>query len=580
MRRLPAESIDSIVCDPPYGLKFMGVAWDTIDGRDGDGQRRNIGERMDKAGGNHNPVDSADASRTRASENRKMQDWHEAWAREALRVLKPGGHLLAFGGSRTYHRLVCAIEDAGFEVRDTIAWMYGSGFPKSLDVGKAIDKAAGAERAVVGRRNRLDQQSKPVHRMGYSGPMRDQDDALDITAPATPDAERWQGWGTALKPAHEPIVVARKPLAGTVAANVLRFGVGGLNIDGCRIGTGADGSSHQRGQDGQLPRELAGDGLGGPLAGASDDAAASGELGGGEPHLARCTCGPHGRVGEPSAQRRYTDRGSTNFAATPGPRGGDALGRWPANVVLSHHEDCRLVGTRRVKSNAPARYVNDGAEATLYGDGMGKREVGDERPGYADADGMEAMEDWECHSDCPVRMLDEQTGELHSQDPSTRRATGASGGQIIPMPGMSSCYADSGGASRFFYVAKASSAERNAGLGGVIEGGRRNVHPLGDRQAGGPYALACAARDAARRARTGPVRRQRDDGDRGASGGVQLRRDREGPRVRGAGAGADRLVAWSATWVYGVDVAPGGVLAQGGRAAPGPASARVSPVGM
>jgi site-specific DNA-methyltransferase (adenine-specific) len=163
----------------------------------------------------------------------------EDWARECLRVLKPGGHMLAFGGTRTWHRLACAIEDAGFEVRDSIAWMYGSGFPKSLDVSKAIDKAAGAEREVVGRKS----DPRYLHAfngtasspMGSVDPRRERADHGNLTAPATPDAECWQGWGTALKPAFEPIVVGRKPLAGTVAANVLAHGTGALNVDGCRV---------------------------------------------------------------------------------------------------------------------------------------------------------------------------------------------------------------------------------------------------------------------------------------------------------------------------------------------------------
>lgn len=151
---LPDCSVDAVVTDPPYELGFMGKQWDSS------------GVAYSVA----------------------------LWA-EVLRVLKPGGHLLAFGGSRTYHRLACAVEDAGFEIRDQIMWVYGSGFPKSLDVSKAIDKAA----------------------------------------PAIDDGHRWQGWGTALKPAHEPIVVARKPLRGTVAANVITYGTGALNIDGCRV---------------------------------------------------------------------------------------------------------------------------------------------------------------------------------------------------------------------------------------------------------------------------------------------------------------------------------------------------------
>ena len=150
----------------------------------------------------------------------------ELW-RECLRVLKPGGHLLAFGGTRTYHRMAVAIEDAGFEVRDSLHWVYGQGFPKSLDVSKAIDKAAGAEREVVG---------KTEATYGYQRDGERWDKDHFITAPATDAAKQWVGWGTALKPAHEPIVVARKPLEGTVAANVLAHGTGALNIDECRIG--------------------------------------------------------------------------------------------------------------------------------------------------------------------------------------------------------------------------------------------------------------------------------------------------------------------------------------------------------
>jgi site-specific DNA-methyltransferase (adenine-specific) len=155
----------------------------------------------------------------------------ELW-KECLRVLKPGGHLLSFGGSRTYHRMACAIEDAGFEIRDQIMWLYGSGFPKSLDVSKAIDKAAGAEREVVGKATGGGFSAKTVGTVGHGV------GAPDITAPATPEAQRWQGWGTALKPAHEPIVVARKPLNGTVASNVLGWGTGALNIDESRVGYG------------------------------------------------------------------------------------------------------------------------------------------------------------------------------------------------------------------------------------------------------------------------------------------------------------------------------------------------------
>jgi site-specific DNA-methyltransferase (adenine-specific) len=182
---LPDNSIDSIVTDPPYELGFMGKSWD----------------------------------------NSGIAYSVELWT-ECMRVLKPGGHLLAFGGSRTWHRLAVAIEDAGFEMRDSIAWLYGSGFPKSHDVSKAIDKAAGIWRGKAGAVTTLNN--------AMDGPNYER---TPMEPPVTPEAIKWQGWGTALKPAFEPIVVARKPLIGTVAANVLQWGTGGLNIDASRIGT-------------------------------------------------------------------------------------------------------------------------------------------------------------------------------------------------------------------------------------------------------------------------------------------------------------------------------------------------------
>lgn len=172
----------------------------------------------------------------------EFQDWCRLWAGQALRVLKPGGHLVSFASTRTYHRMAAGVEDAGFEIRDMVAWMFGSGFPKSLDVSKAIDKAAGVEREVVGydasraRPNRK-YEAGAIGNIGGNGKVSDRsDNGATITAPATPEAEQWAGWGTALKPGHEPIVLARKPLIGTVAQNVQQHGTGALHIDGCRVG--------------------------------------------------------------------------------------------------------------------------------------------------------------------------------------------------------------------------------------------------------------------------------------------------------------------------------------------------------
>ena len=202
MKEMADNSVEAIITDPPYGLSFMGKKWDY-------------------------DVPSV-----------------EIW-REALRVLKPGGHLLSFAGSRTYHRMAVNIEDAGFEIRDQIMWVYGSGFPKSYNVAKGIEgklttgsaswnnwKDLNGEKVDAGKgatslhQKEAEQGNRPTDYGSNKSVI------LDAT---TPEAKQWEGWGTALKPAHEPIVVARKPLIGTIVENVLEHGTGGLNIDGCRI---------------------------------------------------------------------------------------------------------------------------------------------------------------------------------------------------------------------------------------------------------------------------------------------------------------------------------------------------------
>ncbi len=190
MKNMGDNSVDAIVTDPPYGLSFMGKKWDY-------------------------DVPSK-----------------EIWL-EALRVLKPGGHLLSFSGSRTYHRMVVNIEDAGFEIRDQIMWIYGSGFPKSLNISKAIDKAAGVKREVIGENPLASKQTGQKNTVALAG---DRNTNLYLTKPATSEAKKWDGWGTALKPAHEPIVVARKPIHSTVVENVLEHGTGAINIGECRVG--------------------------------------------------------------------------------------------------------------------------------------------------------------------------------------------------------------------------------------------------------------------------------------------------------------------------------------------------------
>ncbi len=195
LKELPESSVDAIVTDPPYELGFMGKGWDS----------------------------------TGVANNKDM------W-KECLRVLKPGGHLLSFGGTRTYHRMASAIEDAGFEIRDMIEWIYGSGFPKSLNIGKAVDKLQGNEREDLGLKTSA---SYPDSDGVAHYKNRKQSEGSQVSTGGMPrltkGTSEWEGWGTALKPAHEPICMARKPFSGTVAENVLKYGTGGINIDGCRV---------------------------------------------------------------------------------------------------------------------------------------------------------------------------------------------------------------------------------------------------------------------------------------------------------------------------------------------------------
>jgi DNA modification methylase len=265
--------------------------------------------------------------------------------RECLRVLKPGGHLLAFGATRTYHRMTTAIEDAGFEIRDSIHWMYGSGFPKSLDVSKAIDKAAGAKREVVGTRFGVTKGTGGR----YNWHTDDDDTGRTVvmdTAPATDAARTWAGWGTAMKPAHEPVVVARKPLTGTVAANVLEHGTGALNIDGCRVGNDVVATHHTT--------RPAGDAIVGR------GAVATGEL-------------------------------STH------------TGRWPANVVFTHAADCVQVAAGSTTTTVSEQDLPDIRGGKLHA-GAVRGTVTRNVASYADTPAV-----WECAPGCPVSELDRQS---------------------------------------------------------------------------------------------------------------------------------------------------------------------------
>lgn len=313
LKELPDNSVDACVCDPPYGLAFMNKKWDY--------------------------------------DVPKVELW-----REVYRVLKPGGHLLSFGGTRTYHRMTVNIEDAGFEIRDQIMWIYGSGFPKSTNVALRIDKESGAIKDRGGVKMKMGHGDSGITKPSTGS------EAFPIYESKSDSAKQWQGWGTALKPAVEPIVMARKPLEKslTVAANVLKHGTGAINVDASRIGS-----------------------VGGGQNGKSGDKPGSG----------------------------------WNIKAIP--KATTPQGRWPANVLL-------------------------GCDCTAF---------------------MESDDDSFHYDTCAVKMLDEQSGNLAGRGSSLKAElrNAIDSGEMFSgfkNRGVQKQENNGGGASRFFYVAKASKRER------------------------------------------------------------------------------------------------------------------------
>lgn len=332
LKMFEANSIDALVTDPPAGISFMGKEWDN-------------------------------SSRFVI----RMTDIFE----ECYRLLKPGAHGFVWALPRTSHRTAIALEDAGFEIRDVVTHLFGSGFPKSMDISKAIDKHAGAEREVIGESQWANR--TPNGCTGLRG--NDFSKNKQITAPNTIEAKQWQGWGTALKPASEHWILVRKPLSEkTVAANVLKHGTGGINIDASRI-----------------------------------------EVSGTDPNK---------RTGE---QTFYKD--PEHLFGHSGKKRGDFApqGRFPSNLILSHNPKCFDARNACIDEKT----INDAVE-------------------YAET--------------CAVRMLDEQSGTtnstIHTRGNGIGKGFNGSNAEHIGIRGIS----DSGGASRFFYCAKTSKSERNAGL--------------------------------------------------------------------------------------------------------------------
>lgn len=372
LKELPDNSVDSVVTDPPYGLSFMNKKWDY-------------------------DVPSV-----------------EFW-KEVYRVLKPGGHILSFGGTRTYHRMVVNIEDAGFEIRDQIQWIYGSGFPKSLNIGKSVDKIEGNEREVVGD----NPNNRPTSMRG-----------VDTNIPSgwkiyecdkiTKGQSEYEGFGTALKPANEPIVLARKPLSEkSIAENVMRWRTGGLNIDGCRIGFQGD-----------------------------------------KPNQIDCK----------RNKENQTGWAASGLADRPDPYIPNDTGRFPANVIL----EC--ICDEVIQGEKGEIVINTRKAGNSYNDYEGEKNenIVTRIESYGDKG------DIHTNPDCPCYILDKNSGYLKSGEVKSHHKHNKQAHSFYTEKNTTNeykrnkntslfGYGDGGGASRFFYRAKVSKKERNLGLDGFDE---------------------------------------------------------------------------------------------------------------
>jgi DNA modification methylase len=384
LKKLNPNQFDSLVTDPPAGIGFMGKDWD-----------KDKGDR---------------------------DNWI-AWLRdilhEAMRVLKPGAYGVVWSLPRTSHWTAMAIEDAGFDVRDCIMHVFGQGFPKSRNISKDIDDLMGAEREAVGFDPVAAKRTAAVGTATY-GDYKGQ--SGDVTLPSTPEAKKWDGFGTALKPAHEMWWLIQKPIAeDTIAENVLKHGVGGLNIDASRVGTASDKPARSTSdRDGRQSH--------GFMSGIKADLKAQEEI--------------------------------------------NSKGRFPSNFLMTHSPGCVRVGDKKVKgSNDPRKsggVLNSGG---MFGVGENKRDVAN----FNNLDGTETVEAWDCDASCPVRLMDEQSGVSKSTGgkPKNNNERDLRMGRTSGFGATAGGIGDTGTASRYFktfeadpfyYCAKPSPGEKNEGL--------------------------------------------------------------------------------------------------------------------
>lgn len=396
LKNYPDNFFDSIVTDPPYGLgkepnaEEMLRAWITTGYLEVKGAGF-MGKEWDAFV--PQPI---------------------FW-KEVFRVLKHGGHVVSFFGTRTYDWGVMSMRLAGFEVRDCIQWIYGSGFPKSHNISKAIDKLNGVE-SIKG-----DLKFKGGTQLGVINDDNWKPKDVYEEFANTEEAKQWEGWGSALKPANEPIVLARKPLEKglSIAENVLKWGVGAINIDASRIGHNEEQKFTNREQRKE---------------GWNMD-----------------NCGFDS---------------TNNHTASADPNG-----RFPSNVILTHHPECECLGLKKVKpSNGSGKASEQGGGFSkgMFGNGTSDKIGG----GFTDENGEEIVENWNCHDDCPIKILDEQSGITTSGKVKNEKEAYLGQSTTNFLRGQTNDlnqHGDTGGASRFFYVAKASKSERNFGLKGFEE---------------------------------------------------------------------------------------------------------------